>query len=56
MRPKQKEIEKLTKYIFIESEDKNADLIFVFGTKSYNYPLDKVLDLYKKNYFFRRNQ
>lgn len=41
------EIERITDYIFLEDEDKTADIALVFGTGFWQYPLGKVLELYQ---------
>lgn len=40
------EIARITDYIFLENEDKRADVALIFGTRHWQYPLDKVLGLY----------
>jgi len=43
------EIKRITDYIFLEDTDKSADIALVFGTMYWQYPLQKVLGLYRSN-------
>lgn len=43
------EIERITDYIFLEDEDKTADIALVFGTRFWHYPLREVQELYQSD-------
>jgi len=43
-----KQIEKITKYIFLESNPGKADLAFIFGTRYFRMPVDLAYKLYKE--------
>ena len=44
----EKEIKKITSYIFLESEPQEADLAFVFGARHLDGAMNKVCELYHK--------
>ena len=43
-------IDQITKYIFLDDNDKKADLAIVFGTRSYMKALQNVIPLYKSKF------